>query len=133
MTRPPSTHRGAEPRVPSVEIHRAYEDPPSSGGRVVLVDRLWPRGVSKEKAWWDEWLKAVAPSTELRRWYGHDVERFEEFVRKYHDELDSPPAAVALEHLEELAGAGTLTLVTATHDVEHSAAQVLHDELLTRS
>ncbi len=115
-----------------IEVRRAYEDAPDDGGRLVLVDRLWPRGVSKEKAWWDEWLKAVAPSTELRRWYGHDVERFGDFVTKYRKELDEPPAAEALEHLEELAAGGTLTLVTATHDVEHSAAQVLHDELTAR-
>lgn len=115
-----------------IEVRRAYEDAPDDGGALVLVDRLWPRGVSKEKAWWDEWLKAVAPSTDLRKWYGHDVDRFDDFVERYRGELSRPPASEALAHLGELAEAGTLTLVTATHDVEHSAAQVLHDELASR-
>ncbi len=102
-------------------------------GRRVLVDRLWPRGVNKDQARLDEWLKDVAPSTELRRWYGHDVGRFEEFAHRYHTELAEPPALGAVGHLVELSGAGPVVLLTATRDVAHSAAQVLLDHLLTPS
>ena len=92
---------------------------------------LWPRGVTKADAALDEWLKDAAPSTELRRWYGHDVERFEEFARRYRAELRRPPASAAVDRLVELARTQTITLLTATRDVEHSGARVLH-EVLTR-
>ncbi|HEY9565297.1 MAG TPA: DUF488 family protein [Nocardioides sp.] len=107
---------------------RIYDEP--DGGYRVLVDRLWPRGVSKAEASLDEWLKDVAPSTELRRWYGHDVARFDEFAHRYRAELQLPPASDAVRHLIELAQAGTLTLLTATRDVEHSAARVLQGALI---
>jgi uncharacterized protein YeaO (DUF488 family) len=94
-------------------------------GPRVLVDRIWPRGVRKVDAALDEWLKDVAPSTELRRWYGHEPERFEEFARRYRDELRRPPASQALAHLVDLCRPGGLTLLTATRDVDHSAARVL--------
>jgi uncharacterized protein YeaO (DUF488 family) len=99
------------------------------GGYRVLVDRLWPRGINKELAALDEWLKDAAPSTELRRWYGHDVERFEEFTRRYRAELQEGAASVAVDHLIDLSRTEKLTLLTATRDLEHSGAVVLQQEL----
>jgi uncharacterized protein YeaO (DUF488 family) len=99
----------------------------------VLVDRLWPRGVAKADADLDEWLKEAAPSTELMRWYDYDVQRFEEFARRYRAELRRPPGSVALADLIDLARTRTITLVTATRDVEHSGAQVLKERLTSRA
>jgi uncharacterized protein YeaO (DUF488 family) len=112
-----------------VGLQRVY-DAGGSGYRV-LVDRLWPRGVTKTQADLDEWLKDAAPSQDLRRWYGHRVERFEEFARRYRAELRSPPASAAVDRLVELAREEPVTLLTATRDVEHSGALVLL-EVLTR-
>jgi len=114
-----------------IELRRVYDgsDRGDAGYRV-LVDRLWPRGITKADAALDEWLKDAAPSTDLRRWYGHDVERFEEFARRYRAELRRPPASMAVDHLVELARTDTITLLTATRDVDHSGARVLH-ELVT--
>lgn len=110
---------------PRVSVRRVYEDPDSTDGHRVLVDRVWPRGVSKERAALDEWCKAVAPSPELRKWFGHDPDRFSEFDRKYRAELDDPERAEALKHLRELARRDGVTLVTATKDVDNSAASVI--------
>jgi uncharacterized protein YeaO (DUF488 family) len=115
----------------NVEFRRVYDD--GVAGYRVLVDRLWPRGISKAEAALDEWLKDVAPSTELRRWYGHDVERFDEFARRYRAELRQPPASVALDRLIELARTEPLTLLTATRDVEHSGARVVEQLLTSRA
>jgi uncharacterized protein YeaO (DUF488 family) len=112
-----------------VQVRRVYEEPMRGDGARVLVDRVWPRGLTKARAHLDEWCKQVAPSTELRKWYGHAPERFEEFVRRYHRELKEPEQAVALAHLGELAKAGTLTLLTATRQPETSEAEVLADLL----
>jgi uncharacterized protein YeaO (DUF488 family) len=121
------------PQSADVRVRRAYDhDLRGDNGYRVLVDRLWPRGVTKADAALDEWLKEAAPSTELRRWYGHDVERFEEFAGRYRAELRQPPAAVAVARLLELARGQTITLVTATRDVEHSGAIVLQELLTTR-
>lgn len=112
-------------------IRRAYvERDPSAGGPWVLVDRLWPRGVARSAANWDLWCKDVAPTAGLRRWYGHDVDRFADFARRYRAELDAAPASDAVGHLVRLAAAGQLTLVTATRDVDHSGAEVLRRVLL---
>lgn len=108
-----------------VKVRRAYDEPAAGDGTRVLVDRIWPRGLSKEKADFDEWCKSVAPSTELRKWYAHDPERFPEFGRRYRDELDEPERAEALAHLRELAGHGPLTLITATKQADISEAAVL--------
>jgi uncharacterized protein YeaO (DUF488 family) len=113
----------------AVTVVRVYEDAAATGGTRVLVDRVWPRGVSKEAAHLDLWLKDVAPSTELRRWYGHDPARFEEFRRRYEAELAGPPAAEALRHLRDLAAERRVVLVTATKDVPHSQAAVLAELL----
>jgi len=111
--------------VTEVRIRRVYEPALPSDGRRVLVDRLWPRGLSKDKARLDEWLRAVSPSDELRRWYGHDPARFAEFTRRYQAELAEPERAEALEHLRADALSGPLTLLTATRDLDHSQAAVL--------
>jgi uncharacterized protein YeaO (DUF488 family) len=115
--------------MPAVRIRRIYEDPSPADGRRILVDRLWPRGLAKSAAAIDEWAKAVAPSDELRRWYGHEPGKFAEFQRRYQDELQEPERAQALQHLSELAKSGTITLLTATRDVEHSQAAALAHRL----
>lgn len=106
---------------------RVYDD--AVPGVRVLVDRVWPRGLAKAKARLDEWAKDVAPSTELRQWYGHDPAKFEEFRERYERELDEPGRREALRRLAERAERGPLTLLTATKDVEHSQAAVLAELL----
>jgi uncharacterized protein YeaO (DUF488 family) len=117
-------------RRPSVELRRVYEDIPVGPPTRVLIDRLWPRGIAKARAPFDEWLKEVAPTTELREWYGHDPAKFETFAARYRQELRTPPASDGLTHLGTLAAQGGVVLVTATRDVEHSAAEVLLDLLV---
>lgn len=112
-----------------ISIRRAYDTDTGGDGYRVLVDRLWPRGVRKADAAIDEWLKDAAPTTELRRWYGHEVSRFDEFARRYREELAHPPASAAVAHLRAVARRRRLTLVTATRDVEHSGAEVLRGHL----
>jgi uncharacterized protein YeaO (DUF488 family) len=112
-----------------VRMRRVYDDPSPADGTRVLVDRIWPRGLAKERAGIDEWAKTVAPSTELRRWYGHDPARFEEFRRRYTAELAEPERQATLRHLRALARSGPLTLLTATRDIEHSQAAVLVERL----
>lgn len=112
-----------------MQLARAYDPARRGQGRRVLVDRLWPRGVKKTELRLDEWLREVAPSTELRRWYGHQPERFPEFRRRYRTELRDAEHRAALAHLRELAAAGRLTLVTATKEVDASAAAVLRELL----
>jgi uncharacterized protein YeaO (DUF488 family) len=110
----------------SVDIVRVYEDPGRHRGEQrVLVDRLWPRGVSKDVVDFDEWAKDVAPSGELRRWYGHEPDRFTEFSRRYRRELAKPPGADVVARLRQVAASRRLVLLTATRDVEHSGAAVL--------
>lgn len=110
----------------TVQVKRIYDEPADSDGTRVLVDRVWPRGLRKDDARYDDWVKDVAPSTELRKWYGHDPDRFDEFRRRYRDELDG---SESLDRLREMAGKGTLTLLTATKDPEHSQAAVLRELL----
>jgi uncharacterized protein YeaO (DUF488 family) len=110
---------------PQVRVRRVYDEPRREDGTRVLVDRIWPRGLGKDEARLDEWCKQVAPSPELRRWYGHDPERFDEFGRRYREELAGPERAPALAHLRDLAAGGTLTLLTATRQAEISQAAVL--------
>jgi uncharacterized protein YeaO (DUF488 family) len=109
----------------NVQVRRVYDDPGPGDGTRVLVDRIWPRGMTKQRASLDEWCKQIAPSTELRQWYGHDPERFGEFTRRYGQELTEPERAKALAHLRELAAARTLTLLTASKAVDISEAAVL--------
>ena len=115
-----------------IVVRRVYDEPTGQDGTRVLVDRVWPRGVSKVAARLDEWCTAVAPSPALRRWYGHDSAKFEEFSRRYRVELTQPVRAQALRHLKELANRGRLTLLTATKKPEISQAAVLLD-LLSRA
>lgn len=112
-----------------VRVRRIYDEPTRGDGTRVLVDRVWPRGLSKEKARIDKWCKEVAPSTELRRWYGHEPERFAEFSRRYRAELDDPERATALAHLRRLVEAQTMTVLTATKDIAISQAAVIADLL----
>lgn len=114
-----------------VAIKRVYDEPDASDGMRVLVDRLWPRGISKERAHVGLWLKEIAPGNELRTWFGHDPAKFDEFRRRYEDELASGTALEALTRLRELARQQTVTLVFAARDAEHSNAAVLR-ELLNR-
>jgi uncharacterized protein YeaO (DUF488 family) len=108
-----------------VRVRRAYEESEPGDGARVLVDRIWPRGLTKAKAALDEWCKNGAPSDELRKWYGHDPGRFEEFDRRYRLELRDPTRAEALAHLRRIAKNRQLTLLTATRQTEISEAAVL--------
>jgi len=108
--------------MPNVSIKRVYEPASPKDGRRVLVDRLWPRGVSKAKARLDAWLKDVAPSTELRQWFGHRPERWAEFRRRYLAELRGNPAVGTLR---EMAVSGPLTLLYGAKDADHNDAVVL--------
>jgi uncharacterized protein YeaO (DUF488 family) len=110
---------------PDVRVRRIYEQADPQDGTRVLVDRLWPRGLRKDAARFDEWAKDVAPSSELRTWYGHDPVKFGEFCRRYTAELAQGTPRDALDHLGALAAAGPVTLLTATRDVDHSEAAVL--------
>jgi uncharacterized protein YeaO (DUF488 family) len=106
-----------------VRLKRAYEPAAASDGYRVLIDRLWPRGVSRDRAKLDEWERELSPSTELRRWFGHDPSRFDEFRRRYVDELrDQRPR---LKELRRRARDGTLTLVYSAGDRDHNDAVVL--------
>jgi uncharacterized protein YeaO (DUF488 family) len=110
-----------------VSIKRIYEMPGEDDGYRVLVDRLWPRGVSKEKAGLDEWLKDVAPSDELRKWFGHKPERFGEFRKRYQTELKANPATDQIRRIIQTHK--DVTLLYSAHDPEHNQAVVLRDYL----
>jgi uncharacterized protein YeaO (DUF488 family) len=113
------------------EVKRVYEDPDDSDGFRVLVDRLWPRGLSKERAHLDEWLKDVAPSNELRQWFGHDRSKFEEFVARYHAELEQNPATQVLLKVGEKHD--KVCLLYSAHDTQANQAVALRDYLMTAS
>jgi uncharacterized protein YeaO (DUF488 family) len=110
-----------------IRLKRAYEPAAPSDGYRVLIDRLWPRGVSKKQAKLDEWDKELPPSTELREWFGHEPSRFSEFRRRYINELRHE--RTRLTELRRRARQGTLTLVYSAHDTEHNDAVVLADVL----
>lgn len=120
------------PRVSAglVRLKRAYEPAAPEDGVRVLVDRLWPRGIRKEDAAIDHWMREVAPSSALRQWFGHDPARWPEFRRRYTEELHAH--AEAIEVLRHLARQGTVTLVFGARDEEHNDAVVLRDILLGR-
>lgn len=122
-----TTNQVRQQQAQTVTIKRVYETPEASDGVRVLVDRLWPRGLTKDRARVDIWLKDVAPSAELRTWYGHDPVRFAEFRRRYEAELADEPGRAALVRLRELAAREHLTLVFAAHEAELSNAAVLRD------
>jgi uncharacterized protein YeaO (DUF488 family) len=112
------------------QIKRAYEPAASADGFRVLVDRLWPRGLSKEDAAIDEWLKDIAPSAELRKWFGHDPKRWVEFKARYRQELRSAERSAALARLRDAARTrGSVTLLFAARDMRHNHAAVLLEVL----
>ena len=112
----------------SIKLKRAYEPPTAGDGTRILVDRLWPRGVKKAAAAIDMWAKDVAPSTELRQWFGHETNRWEEFCRRYVAELGQKPDLI--KELRALARSGQITLVFGAHDQAHNDAVVLRKVLL---
>ena len=115
----------------NVRLKRAYERPAPADGRRILVDRLWPRGVTKAAAAIDQWAKEIAPSASLRKWFGHDPDRWQEFRRRYVAELRGH--AEELSALRGQAKRGPVTLVYSAHDEAHNDAVVLRDILLGRS
>jgi uncharacterized protein YeaO (DUF488 family) len=117
---------------PNVRLQRAYDDPGSDDGYRVLVDRVWPRGRTKEELRLDEWARDLGPSTALRRWFGHDPARWQEFQARYHVELAAPDQARELDALANRARRGPVTLVYGARDREHNQAQVIADELARR-
>ncbi len=110
-----------------VRVKRVYDEPDPSDGQRVLVDRLWPRGLSKDAVAVDEWLRDVAPSDDLRRWYRHDPARFAEFADRYRAELADAAHLGALQRLREYAEAGPVTLLTAVRDLAYAHTAVLVD------
>ena len=110
-----------------MNLKRVYEKPEMEDGMRILVDRLWPRGLTKEKARIDLWLKDIAPSTELRKWFGHDPAKWEQFKELYHRELEANVKQVSL--LKDQLKKGTVTLLYAAKDVEHNEALVLKEWL----
>jgi uncharacterized protein YeaO (DUF488 family) len=115
-----------------IKLKRAYEPAKETDGYRVLVERLWPRGLRKVDAHLDEWLKDLAPSHELRRWYGHEPSRFGEFRARYRRELHSEPARTALAALARRGARGRVTLVYSAHDEARNNAVVLAQELERR-
>jgi uncharacterized protein YeaO (DUF488 family) len=112
------------------QLKRVYDDPAADDGARILIDRLWPRGVSKERADLDEWDRELAPSTDLRKWFHADKDgRFEEFSHRYAAELGAPDVQPHLEALRERAEKGTVTLLTGTAEPAHSYLKVLLDAL----
>jgi uncharacterized protein YeaO (DUF488 family) len=112
-----------------IKLKRIYEKPERADGKRFLVDRLWPRGLSKENAHVDEWLKEIAPSDTLRRWYGHKVEQCSEFRQKHRAELRKPGPLELLAKLRQEGKHRTITLLHAVRDSEHSNAAVLNELL----
>jgi uncharacterized protein YeaO (DUF488 family) len=110
-----------------IRLKRAYDAPSGDDGTRILVERLWPRGLSKEEAAIDLWLKEVAPSAELRKWYGHDPDRWEEFRKRYRTELDQK--GDQLDDLKQKIKSGPVTFVFAAKDEEHNSAVALKDYL----
>jgi len=117
-------------RTLPIRVKRAYEPPEAGDGHRVLVERLWPRGLTRERAALDAWAKDVSPSPALRTWYAHDPEKFAEFTRRYRDELAASPAREVVQDLRRRAAEGPVTLVYAARDEERNSARVLRDVLL---
>jgi uncharacterized protein YeaO (DUF488 family) len=116
----------------SVRLKRAYEPAAPNDGRRVLVDRVWPRGRTKVELELHSWERDLGPSTELRKWFGHDPARWDEFQARYHRELAQPAKAKTLDELAAAARRGRVTLVYGARDREHNQAQVIADELERR-
>ena len=116
----------------SIKLKRVYDPPTADDGQRFLADRLWPRGLKKEEAHLAGWLRELAPSDELRRWFGHEASHWAEFQRRYKAELETPEKERLLRQLAEKAQAGTVTLVFAARDSEHNNALVLKEILQRR-
>ena len=116
----------------NVRLQRAYDEPGQEDGHRVLVDRVWPRGRTKEHLRLDAWERELGPSTVLRKWFGHDPERWKEFKARYHQELAQPAQAQALDELAAAARVGPVTLVYGARDREHNQAQVIAEEIERR-
>ena len=114
----------------NVKLKRAYEPPAPDDGTQVLIDRLWPRGISKERAAIDQWMKDISPSTKLRKWFGHDPARWDEFRRRYENEVRQNTDL--LDQLRSLARHGPITLVYSAHDEEHNDAVELRELILAK-
>lgn len=123
----PAHERGSIPAT-HIKLKRAYEPALDEDGPRILVDRLWPRGISKERAALTHWLKELAPSTELRQWFGHEPARWEEFRRRYKLELSAQEDLLGF--VRDMARLETITLIYSTRDTEHNGAIVLRDVLL---
>jgi uncharacterized protein YeaO (DUF488 family) len=117
--------------VDEIRLSRVYDHEPRSAGKIFLVERLWPRGIRRDEVDLDGWLKDVAPSTELRQWFSHDPNKWQEFHRRYVAELDAHPQAWQL--LVEAADAGNVTLLYSSRDREHNSAVVLRDYIQART
>ena len=115
-----------------VVLQRAYDEPIADDGYRVLVDRVWPRGRTKEHLRLDTWARDLGPSTELRKWFGHDPARWDEFQVRYHAEMADAGRSRTLDALADRARGGRVTLVYGAHDTEHSQARVIADELEQR-
>ncbi len=115
-----------------LQTKRVYDKPSASDGHRVLVDRLWPRGLTKDAARLDEWLKDIAPSPELRKWFGHDPERWEEFKKRYESELSKTAAKPHLDRLCQLAQQGMVTLLYAAREERQNSASILRDVVIVR-
>ena len=120
----------SSPSFPSshLRLKRAYEPAAPEDGYRILIDRLWPRGVRKDKAALDDWAKEIAPSTDLRKWFGHDPDRWSEFQRRYRAELRGH--SEALDRIRHLAKSRHVTLVYSAHDEQHNDAVVLRNVLI---
>jgi uncharacterized protein YeaO (DUF488 family) len=116
----------------NVRLRRAYDEPGTDDGYRVLVDRVWPRGRTRDQLRIEEWARDLGPSTQLRTWFGHDPARWDEFQARYHAELAVPERALALDALADRARRGTITLVYGARDTEHNQARVIADELERR-
>lgn len=108
-----------------IHVKRAYEPPAQSDGRRVLVDRVWPRGIKKEDLRLDDWVRDVAPSTALRKWYNHDRAKWDEFKKRYFEELDAKPQSV--DRIRRVAAEGTVTLVFSAKDSDYNNAVALSE------
>lgn len=113
----------------TIRLRRIYDDPDTGEGTRVLVDRVWPRGISKEEADLDHWFKEIAPSTELRKWFGHDPKLWAAFKQKYRKELEDDDKKKELEELAQVAASGPVALLFGAKDTEHNQAVVLREVL----
>lgn len=126
------SERGRPMTSNNVRLQRAYDDPQLDDGHRVLVDRVWPRGRTKDELRLNAWARDLGPSTDLRKWFGHDPARWTEFQTRYRAELADPERAQALDALAAIARSGRVTIVYGARDREHNQAQVIADEIARR-